>query len=99
MSNDIREFTGINNWILDHTDSAKAIDHLIGELLKARKHVAAIWSIHDVSAIRPDLSLSECWEILQHAARKHAHGIGLTRNSIESVAYELYPDVDEHDKS
>ncbi len=91
MSNTTPGFPGANSWISDDSESAMAIDHLIAELLKARRKVAIIWSIEDVSTIRSDLTTVECWQVLQRAERKHDTRVGLTWHTLQDIADDLFP--------
>ena len=91
MSNTALEIPVTSSWIKDDAESAKAIDHLIAELLKARRKVALIWSIEDVETLRSDLTSEECWKVLQHAERKHDARVGLTWYTLQDIAQDLFP--------
>jgi hypothetical protein len=67
------------------------IDHFVHCLLSRFGKVAAIWSIVDVQRIRPDLTDSQAWEVLEEVGRNHdaEHGIGWT--TLEIHAAQLFP--------
>ena len=91
MSNTTPESSAADSWISDDSESAKTIDHLIAELLKARRRVALIWCIEDVEALRSDLTTDECWQVLQRAERKHDTRVGLTWHTLQDIADDLFP--------
>lgn len=53
--------------------------------------ISIIWSIADVQEVRPKLSKTKCREILQEVLRQHNAELGVTWETIESVADELFP--------
>jgi len=60
------------------------------ELLAARHKIAAIWCIEDVQAVRPDLTDDQAWEVLQDAQRKHDAMMGISWDTLEILAEDLF---------
>ena len=69
-------------------DAGTAID--IYALLAEHKQIAAIWCIEDVQEVRPDLSADQAWEVLQEAERKHDAMMGISWDTLEILADELF---------
>ena len=74
-------------------DSGTAID--LHELLANRRQIAAIWCIEDVQEVRPDLSDDQAWEVLRKVERRHDATIGLTWDTLEMTAKDLFGDAPE----
>jgi len=60
------------------------------ELLAARGQIALGWSIEDVQEVRPDLTGDQAWEVLQEAERKHDAMMGISWDTLEILADELF---------
>jgi hypothetical protein len=61
-------------------------------LLQERRQIAAIWSVHDVQQIRPDLTQNQAWEVLQRVnLDDDFNQEGITRKSIRRATAELFP--------
>jgi hypothetical protein len=67
------------------------------ELLAARGQIALGWSIEDVQEVRPDLTAEQAWEVLQQVERHHDATIGITWNTLETVAEIFFGDAPEAD--
>jgi hypothetical protein len=67
------------------------------ELLAGRRKIAAIWCIEDVQAVRPDLTDDQAWEVLQDAQRKHDAMMGISWDTLEILADELFGPASETD--
>ena len=65
----------------------------IHSVLADRRQIAAIWSIEDVQAVRPDLSEEQCWEVLQAAYRHHDATIGINWDVLGCHAEMLFGDA------
>ena len=60
------------------------------ELLAFRGQIALGWSIEDVQEVRPGLTAKQAWEVLQDVERKHDATIGITWDTLEWVAENLF---------
>ncbi len=65
-----------------------AID--IHALLAERRQIAAIWSIADVQAVRPDLTDDQAWEVLWQVGRKHDAEVGICWTTLDCMADILF---------
>jgi hypothetical protein len=83
--NDLAEFSLIHE-----------IDQDIGELLHANRMVGIIWSVEDVKARRPDLSDEQCWQVLSTMQDHHDCEQGITWDTINTTAEELFGDRNVH---
>jgi hypothetical protein len=90
MTNTTPETPRTDTRIDDQHGWAETIDRLIAELLRSRRRVAILWSIEDVQTIRPDLDADQCWEVLQQAEQEHDANCGITWESLETIAWNLY---------
>ncbi len=62
----------------------------VHELLAGRKQIAAVWSVEDVQAIRPDLTGEQAWQVLQRADTRHDATLGITWDTLEIIAEDLF---------
>jgi len=62
----------------------------IDALLADRKQIALIWSIEDVQEVRPDLTDEQAWEVLQQVKNDHDATLGVTWDTLEWVAKDLF---------
>ena len=62
----------------------------IHELLAQERKIAHIWGIDDVQCIRPDLDDDQAWRVLQDIERRLDSQYGISWDTIEIVADELY---------
>jgi hypothetical protein len=60
-------------------------------LLAERKQIAAIWGVEDVREVRPDLTDDQAWEVLQTAESQHDATVGITWDTLDLIADELFP--------
>ena len=70
----------------------------IDALLADRKQIACIWSIEDVQEVRTDLTDEQAWEVLQQVKSDHDATIGITWETLEWAAKDLFggaPETDE----
>jgi hypothetical protein len=67
----------------------------IDALLADRKQIALIWSIEDVQKVRPDLTDKQAWEVLQQVKSQHDATLGVTWETLEWVAQDLFGDTPE----
>jgi hypothetical protein len=63
----------------------------VHDLLRQRRQIGIIWSIEDVQAVRPDLTDDQAWKVLQESERHLDCELGLTWDSIEYAADDLFP--------
>src|ERR1035437_6851488 len=57
--------------------------------------IAIIWSIQDVKVMRPDLPDSQCMEVLETVEHRHGANRGVTWNTLDLWADELFPPTPE----
>jgi len=65
----------------------------IHSLLAERKQIAIIWTIEDVQEMRPELGDDQAWEVLQIVSRRHDATLGVTWETLECVAQDLFGDA------
>ena len=63
----------------------------VHDLLRQRRQIGIIWSIEDVQAVRPDLSDKQAWKVLQQCDRQLDCELGITWDSIQYAADDLFP--------
>ncbi|HWG42673.1 MAG TPA: hypothetical protein VN688_07795 [Gemmataceae bacterium] len=69
-------------------DGGMALD--MHELLASRRKIAAIWCMEDVLEVRPDLTEKQAWEVLEQVERRRDATIGITWDTLEMVAEDLF---------
>ena len=57
--------------------------------------IAILWSIQDVKTLRPDLTDSECMEVLETVQQCHDANLGITWHTLDLWADELFPPTPE----
>ncbi len=62
----------------------------IDALLADRKQIALIWSIEDVQQVRHDLTDEQAWEVLQQVKNDHDATLGVTWDTLEWAAKDLF---------
>lgn len=70
--------------------SKRDIDRHIRQLLEKHRKIAAIWCIEDVQEVRPDLTAQQAWEVLQEVDRHHDAEFGITWQSLQYAADEMF---------
>ncbi len=50
-----------------------------------------VWNVTDVKIVRPDLSKEECADVLEAVERNHDATLGVTWDTLEFWAENLYP--------
>jgi hypothetical protein len=60
-------------------------------LLAKHRQIAVIWSIEDVQQERPDLNADQAWEVLQRVEDLHDCNYGITWESLNMAADDLFP--------
>ncbi|HWG41177.1 MAG TPA: hypothetical protein VN688_00205 [Gemmataceae bacterium] len=65
------------------------------ELLASCRKIIAIWCMEDVLEVRPDLTEKQAWEVLKQIERRHDATIGITWDTLEMVAEDLFGDAPE----
>jgi hypothetical protein len=63
----------------------------IHELLDEHRAIADIWTAADVLHVRPDLDDDQAWHVLQVVQKRYDAQCGITWETLEYVADELYP--------
>jgi hypothetical protein len=65
------------------------------ELLATDRKIAVVWCIEDVQEVRPDLTDEQAWEVLQQVKHTHDCNYGITWDTLEIIAQNLYGDAPE----
>jgi hypothetical protein len=60
------------------------------DLLAENRQIAHIWGIDDVQKLRPDLNNDQAWSVLQTVDDRLDCNVGITCESVEMIARELY---------
>ena len=60
------------------------------ETADPRRQIALLWSIEDVHSVRPDLDDAQALAVLQTVHKRHDSSYGVTWDSVESAADDLY---------
>jgi hypothetical protein len=75
--------------------SKTAMDIDIHELLARRGEIALIWSVEDVQEVRSDLTARQAWDVLKQVQNRHDATIGVSWETLEWVARDLFGDAPE----
>lgn len=67
------------------------------ELVDKRYAMAIVWQIDDVLSIRPDLTEEQAGEVLGRVEDIHDASIGVSWDTLECCADDLFPEEDEDD--
>jgi hypothetical protein len=81
---------GILGTVLNDVDFRLEID--LDELLAGNSQIAHVWGTDDVRQLRPDLDDDQAWDVLQAVADRLDCNFGITWNTLEMIAHELYPE-------
>ena len=65
------------------------------EMVDKRYAMAIVWQIDDVLSIRPDLTEEQAGEVLGRVEDCHDASIGVSWDTLEIYAEEMYPEGDE----
>lgn len=84
---------GILETVLRDVDFRLEID--LAELLAENCQIAHVWGTDDVRHLRPNLDDDQAWAVLRAVADSLDCNVGITCNTIEDIADELYPDKPE----
>jgi len=74
----------------------------VHHLLAKHQQIAAIWSIEDVTGIRPDLTEDQAWEVLEQVRDNHDADWGISYTTLETVADDLFsiaPETDDESEA
>jgi hypothetical protein len=80
------------------TPAIEDIDSYVLRLLAKHRKIAAIWSIEDAKAIRPDSTDDQAWELLQQVESSHDVENGITWTTLEASADDLFGPSSETDE-
>jgi len=83
--------TNANDITTDSGPEPVDIDCQVHALLAEQKKIAIIWCIEDVQSFRPDLSDEQAWEVLQQVEDIHDAEWGISWQTLETVADDLFP--------
>ena len=75
------------------------INGFVHSLLTHFGKIALIWGIEDVQRIRPDLTIDQIWQVLEHAFDKHDAEFGISWTTLETIAVDRFGDAPETDKA
>jgi hypothetical protein len=67
------------------------------ELVDKRYAMAIVWQIDDVLSIRPDLTEEQAAEVLGRVEDIHDASIGISWETLEAVADDLFPEGGDDD--
>ena len=62
----------------------------VHELLGRRGRIAIVWSVDDVQIIRPDLTFRRAWQVLKRVQDSHNATLGVTWQTLEQAAEDLF---------
>jgi hypothetical protein len=77
----------LDNTITNRLDEVEVNIH---ELLASHHQIAIVWSVAGVLDRRPDLTTYQAWQVLQTCERRHDVQWGVTWDTIDSIAEELF---------
>jgi hypothetical protein len=77
-----------------HPDDEFQLD--LAELLQRNRLLAHTWCTDDVREVRTDLNDDQAWEVLQLTAKRLDSDLGISWQTLEIWAGELFPEPD-HD--
>jgi hypothetical protein len=77
--------------LFDSIADEQEIDVDIHELLAENRQIAHVWGIGDVQQQRPDLADEQAWAVLQAVEKQLDSNYGITWDTLEIIADELYP--------
>lgn len=79
--------------------AAQAVNELDQyELVDKRYAMAIVWQIDDVLSIRPDLTEEQAGEVLGRVEDCHDASIGVSWDTLEIVADEMFPPEDDEEE-
>jgi hypothetical protein len=64
----------------------------IHEQLKENKQIAMIWGVDDVLIVADWLTDDQAWEVLQDVARHADSSVGISWDTLEITAQDMYPE-------
>src|SRR4051812_21567779 len=82
---DVDEFFEVNCILEEHE-----FDIDLHELLAENRRIAHVWGTEDVQSVRPDLTDDQAWQVLQTVEKHLDSTCGITWETIENTADELY---------
>lgn len=59
--------------------------------LEENGYIALLWAVDDVLEVRPDLTNEQAMEVLKKVERRHDCTIGVTWDTLEWTADDLFP--------
>lgn len=78
--------------------AAQAVNELDQyELVDKRYAMAIVWQIDDVLSVRPDLTEEQAGEVLGRVEDCHDASIGVSWDTLEIVADEMFPPEDDEE--
>lgn len=81
--------------LLDFNDIYESEQDL-SDLLHHNRLIADVWSIKDVRSVRPDLNDDQAWSVLQRVEHYLDSNSGITRESVEQAAHDLFGSRNAH---
>jgi hypothetical protein len=64
--------------------------------LAKQRQIALIWGVDDVKDRRPDLNDEQCWQVIATVERQHDCNHGVTWDTIEQTAEDLFGSSNAH---
>ncbi len=75
------------------TATLAGCDLNLDELLAGRGQIALLWSVDDVQDVRPDLTAKQAWEVLKRVRSSHDASLGVSWETLEWAALDLFGDA------
>ncbi len=67
-------------------------------MIDTNRQIAIIWSVEDVQEVRPDLNDEQAMKVLLTVKKCHDAAIGVTFETLEIAADNIYPREENEDK-
>lgn len=61
------------------------------EMMHEARVIGLLWNIDDVQSLRPDLTDDQAWSVLQRVDDQMDAAIGITWDTLDGAADELFP--------
>jgi len=65
------------------------------DMVDRRYAIAIVWQVDDVLSVRPDLTEEQALEVLKAVESGHDAGIGISWDTLDIYAAEMYPEADD----
>jgi hypothetical protein len=61
------------------------------EIMQEERVIGLLWSIDDVQSLRPDLTADQAWSVLQRVDDQKDATLGITWDTLDWAADDLFP--------